>query len=442
VGQRILRRLSKFGPRRDPLLIRITRLFTPKTRCVILGHMSGIHRLRVRCRLSHLAFAIMAATLVLASPAGAAAPGSPTPRARWTQFGFDAEKTSYNPSETTLGVTDVGGLTKAWTTKVWLGVNRSGIFSPPSVARGIVYAASDDERLYAVRARDGKRIYPNTPPGIDACDGGYSPAIDHREVVVAMGQCTETGGGRVAIYDRSSGAAVTGLGAGQHNAATIAGGAAFVWEDSGDIADSPPYLISFDPASGATLWSQTLSDGSGTAPAVANGIVYETTAGHVLTFDETTGTPGWSVPEALGYGGSTVVGDGLVFASGMNGVVALDATDGSAVWSAVGIGGTLAFAGSVLYVGGEGGLYALNASTGVVLWHRPPAVSAPVVANGVVYAGGYRLRAFDISDGQILWHSGSRKNTPFPYRYSSPVIVNGAVFAGRHARLIAWRVSG
>ena len=56
--------------------------------------------------------AMLATGSLMASLVAAAAP--PSAATDWTTFGFDAQRTGYNPSETVLGPGNAGGLKLAW----------------------------------------------------------------------------------------------------------------------------------------------------------------------------------------------------------------------------------------------------------------------------------------------------------------------------------------
>jgi outer membrane protein assembly factor BamB len=381
-----------------------------------------------------LALAAFSVQLSRATPAAAGG------RA-WPQAGYDARKTSYNPTESQLSVANVGSLRRLWTADVRAGLNDFGISSAPSVAGGVVYAASDDERLYAFRAATGRDVYAPRKRSTYGCDSGTSPAIVGNVVIEVRGNCTESGGGGIQIIDRSTGTVLSLRGKGYAASATVADGVGFGWEGS-LYGPDPPTLFSLDPPIFTDGWSQPLDGGGyGSPPAVENGVVYEATSFQVAAFDADTGAPAWSTPASAGSHAATLVSDGVVYASGNDETLALDASDGSVLWSTTATGGGLALANSILVVGGVDGLSALDPTTGETLWHRAREVSAPIVANGVVYTGGFRVRAFDISTGRTLWRSRSRHHPRTPsLRYTSPVAVNGRLFAGLYRRLIAWSI--
>src|SRR5258708_5335121 len=69
-------------------------------------------------------------------------------------FGYDIQRTHFNPSEHILGTANVSHLVSYWTAST-----RSYILSSPTVANGIVYVGSSDELLYALDAKTGKILW-------------------------------------------------------------------------------------------------------------------------------------------------------------------------------------------------------------------------------------------------------------------------------------------
>src|SRR5580704_18691560 len=66
----------------------------------------------------------------------------------WPQFHMNAQRSGYNPSETTLNPTNVGHLQNAW-----VGVMGDIVdLSSPAVAGGMVFIGSFDGKLYAFGA--------------------------------------------------------------------------------------------------------------------------------------------------------------------------------------------------------------------------------------------------------------------------------------------------
>src|SRR5258708_2492153 len=82
-------------------------------------------------------------------------------------FGFDLQHTHFNPSEHILNITNIAHLVSYWMTSTG-----AYISSSPSVANGIVYIGSNDQKLYALDSKTGKTLWLHAA---DA-DVGSSPA--------------------------------------------------------------------------------------------------------------------------------------------------------------------------------------------------------------------------------------------------------------------------
>ena len=85
-----------------------------------------------------IGIAVLAVTLVL--------PASATTEARvdWLRYGFDQQRTGYNPAETTLGTGNVGGLRLLWSASF-----DSIVETSPVLAAGVAVNGSPRDLLYA-----------------------------------------------------------------------------------------------------------------------------------------------------------------------------------------------------------------------------------------------------------------------------------------------------
>jgi outer membrane protein assembly factor BamB len=180
-------------------------------------------------------------------------------------------------------------------------------------------------------------------------------------------------------------------------------------------------VAAFNATTGAPIWTQLdsgtanfCSDRAGHMPAVANGVVYDSsTDGNAQAFNAATGQPLWTM--ATGGGTSPIVHNGTVYVTGGNDVYALDGTNGAVKWTAtVPRAGESApaYAHGVVYLGPiDGTVYAFNASTGATVWTATigagAAVSSPAVVNGMVYVLGFgELDALNPTTGVPVWSMG------------------------------------
>jgi len=92
-----------------------------------------------------------------------------------TMFGFDLQRTNFNPNENMLNTGNVSQLVSYWTTSTG-----GAILSSPVIANGTLYIGSNDHKLYALDASTGNILWTVTTG-----DAVYSsPAIANETVYV------------------------------------------------------------------------------------------------------------------------------------------------------------------------------------------------------------------------------------------------------------------
>jgi outer membrane protein assembly factor BamB len=382
----------------------------------------------------------------------------------WPTFGFGAARTSYNPSEKTIGVANVGGLHVAWTAKT-----AGAQVASPVVSNGIAYVADVANTLYAFDAA-----------GIDNCAGNpktceplwtaltsdevlatptvangvvYVGAEDHTLYAFdAAGKTNCIGRPRRCrpLWTATPGGADAGLAF--VSSPAVVNGVVFV-----GAADHNLYAYDADgvtncrktPASAGAktvcepLWTGAADDGLQSSPAVANGVVYVGAANGLLyAFDaqgarNCSGTPTTCQPLWVGATGSA------------------------------GIFGAPAVAGGAVYVDSFTGTLAAFDARGITncsgtpttcqpLWtavsgSQNDEVSSPAVASGLVYVAGSggALRAFDAAGVANctgtpikctpLWSAASGPVASF----SAPAVANGIVYtASLDSRVAAFDAAG
>ena len=143
----------------------------------------------------------------------------------WASFGFDLERTGFNPNESTVGVNNVGSLEKVWVfdvggTMVHEPVYAYGV-SVKGHATNIIYAGSAyGSTMYAINAETGALVWKRPVPFATFKCGsplqfsiGETPAIDrqknllyfadgHNQVhAVKLGSGKEASGWPITIAD-------------------------------------------------------------------------------------------------------------------------------------------------------------------------------------------------------------------------------------------------
>jgi outer membrane protein assembly factor BamB len=344
----------------------------------------------------------------------------------WSQFMFSAAHTGFNPSETTIGVSNASRLRQKWA------ATTQGPVGSPVVVGGTAYVGSFDQKVYAFDAASGALRWSTAVGGYvttaAAVEGGRVFVMSGANTLTALNAATgavlwsvpwgfsnqspTVGGGRVYVpgsitgltaFDAATGNAVWHTGLDVQEA--FPGSAAYA---DGTVYVAGTHLWAFDAATGAIRWTSTEPAHSvASSPSVANGRVYvgsnsDGVTGNVVAFDAATGARDWTTPVNNTVLATPAVTGGSVFVGTMGGnhvnaiLYALDATTGAVQWTVdLGDGSQVsassAVANGVLYDGGGGGLELRNAATGALL--KAPALtcngnpSSPAVVDGTVYVG-------------------------------------------------------
>jgi outer membrane protein assembly factor BamB len=314
-------------------------------------------------RIPRLTVALALSCEVLLTGALTTSAATTTIAANWTQSGYNAQHTGYNPLEKTLTRLNVGHLVQA--------------FSAPVQDAG--------------------------PPAI---------------VVNGIAYVSNTGGADVDAVNATTGAPVwtnfNSIGA-QSTSPAFSTGRVWVGVDD-------PGVEAFDAKTGTPFATGSANDLFFAPPSASGGFVYAGGSSGVLAaFNASTGSVRWqrligplNAGPSLETPAVSLDGTALYVGTGFGDVLKVNASNGATIWkhhldnficgeSAVTV------AGSMLYVGGCK-LYALSAATGSVLWHSNSfgnGVTAPVVANGLVFASAQGansgIAAFNALSGKRVW---------------------------------------
>lgn len=299
--------------------------------------------------------------------------------------------------------------------------------SSPAVDAGRVFVGSTDQKLYAFDASTGAQLWSATTGGtVEA-----PPSVANGVVYAASD--------KLYAFDAASGAlnwsADTG-GPVAFSSPTVAGGRVYVGAVDQTTLRGP--LEAFDAASGTRLWTATTFGAIEGAPAVVGTTVYVASGFGVEAFDAATGATLWTNVIGSDVLTTPAVDGGLVYITAEDGTVrALDAATGATVWNTsvrtraeTFDFSSPALANGVLYVGGSnafgtgGQLWALNSATGAVLWSGTVGgfIRASVaVVNGHLYAASDKLYAFAL---------GSPDTTPPTISVPADITVAAAGPAG------------
>ena len=87
----------------------------------------------------------------------------------WDSFGFDLQRSGYNPSESTVGVNNVGSLQKLWTVNVGYAMVHEPVLASGVYVNGqatnVLYAGSGNgSAMYAINASTGVALWKDPVP--------------------------------------------------------------------------------------------------------------------------------------------------------------------------------------------------------------------------------------------------------------------------------------
>jgi outer membrane protein assembly factor BamB len=185
---------------------------------------------------------------------GTNAPGAPS-AADWTTFGFDLQRTGYNPSETQLSASNVSSLKLHWS--IDLG---GAMVTQPTFLSGVTVGGASTDLVYvatlpglvtALNAAIGKVVWQSQVPAVQPIGGDFGAGV-----VGVIGTPT---------IDRANNQMFVVSGTGQLHALDLATGA----EQSGwplpllDAANGPPRMFVYGSPTlvGTSLYIATASNG-------------------------------------------------------------------------------------------------------------------------------------------------------------------------------------
>jgi outer membrane protein assembly factor BamB len=337
----------------------------------------------------------------------------------WLQYGFDLHDRGRNPYENVIDESNVGTLDVAWSH-----ATGGQVWSAPAYKTGTLYVGSLDHKLYALDSTTGAVKW-------TANTGGEilsSPAVATGNVYIGSSD------GHVHAFNAATGTSVwSAITGGPVTASPVVAGNTVYFGSQ----DNSVYAV--NSTNGHRIWS-TPTGGPiyYSAPAVVNNVVYiGSTDDKLYALNASTGAVLWSYPTGGLIFESPAVANGVVYFGSLDGMVyAVDANTGSTVWTyttGLGIAASPAVVNNTVFIGSDDEtLYALNADTGTLRWMSAAggefALNSVSIANGIGYVGTLEdghLRAFDLTNGNILWsaHASSSFDT-------RPIIADGTLYVG------------
>lgn len=281
-------------------------------------------------------------------------------------------------------------------THEWTAVNVS-VYSNLVIGRGMLFYASDDDRLAAFDLATGTERWSRPAPSYWGESGS----------AYGDGRLYAGGDGVMQALEPETGTVLWEYrhGSGRHGLPVYAEGRVYfvTYLDQN-------WLQALDAGTGKLLWRQQVKGGSDLA--VGGGRIYLSSGDGLQVFARETGALLWesSIPKAEGWRIQE-----------------------------------FAYSGEVLLMARGTGhkLLALNAATGERLWEAPGGI--PAVREGVVYTYDDGLAALDLHTGALLWRAalplwqGASPDLLLAGKY---LVLGGAVVVDLEARQAVWRLDG
>ncbi|MEI9932344.1 MAG: PQQ-binding-like beta-propeller repeat protein, partial [Rhizomicrobium sp.] len=363
-------------------------------------------------------FVTAAAMSVIACQAHAA-------KGDWPMMNYDAQGTRNNRHETILNTKTVKSLQLAWQVN-GLG---SGPYSP-AVVDGVVYV-SGFPLFYALDAITGKTIW------TVANEYGTAPAVANGIVYIARSD------GHLDAFDAASGTAIWSMGLDSGvslTSPTVFGGRVFIQDNQG-------FAYAFNARTGNRLWksdAKLYSSVFESAPVVAKGAVYFTSASGIHAYDARTGAEIWE-DENSGWNPWLVAGKHYVYSTAAS-VQANDMATGQKMWVGKIPSGGLALAKNDLFDQYDTAYFISRFDSGsgqlTETETNPYSVMeyAPTIVNGVLYSfGSCGICAFDAKTAKLLWSSSlGKRQPPSSTEPPGPVVANGMLYFRGTDSLIAY----
>ena len=344
-------------------------------------------------------------------------------------LGPDVPMVGVNPARTgeQPGPNPTGELTVAWTF-----ATEGEVRSSPAVAGELVYVATADGRLHAVRRR-------GPVEEVWRAEGTWvatSPAV--------VGDTVYLGGiPALRAFDAATGderwAFDVGQGTGTGDPAVVDGVAY--------VADRQGTLVALDAAEGAERWRFAFESTFEPAPAVADGVVYLNGFPHLVALDAATGAERGRFDAGPSYLNPPAVAGGTVYVvrgPGEDGtpsvLLALDAPSGAERWRFGGpenrAAATPAIAAGAVYASDGQAVHALDPATGAIRWSFATGGTVwapPAYADGAVYVASAQyfaarsevgfLHQLDAATGAERWRFAADAEV-----LAAPAVTGGLVY--------------
>lgn len=306
--------------------------------------------------------------------------------AEWTQPGFGAGDTYYNPGESVINAAGVDAVRRRWTVALPEAGERCARAAEPVVAGGRVFVP-EETGIAAFQAGTGRPSWRFTWPYPEDESTPYV-AVSGGLLIVANHGCQSQSdpNGTVRALSVSSGRVVWSVPMqAPVESLVVDRGVAVV---SGESASDSPAVVGLQVTDGTQLWQ--LAEHSSTGISAAGRVlVSRVGAAGTSALSVTTGKAVWTKRVAWAGQAANPAGDRFYASAGRGALVCVNAATGAVMWTAAGKASPLIAAdGRRVYRAAANGIEALDARTGGRRWRATLAGDAgqPVRAGGLLYA--------------------------------------------------------
>jgi outer membrane protein assembly factor BamB len=280
-----------------------------------------------------------------------------------------------------------------WSSEAMSGTDR-GLGNPPATGDGLIYATTDEGKLYAINRENGATAWSAD------IDGGYpsTPLYDADRGRVYL----TNGNGQLLAFNAETGKRIwfAAIRETQEGRSQPVSAGDLIVVNAGDTTGST--LAAFSPDTGSKVW-QVPGPGAGPMTAFGARLFVQDPLGAIHAYRKGDGSPLWQYDAARQdkalEGGSLLVAAGRVYAAGANRVLALDEATGKLVWSRQDVNmasyGGMTTNRNELWVVVADGVMALDTESGATILY--PAICKSGQSTPVLTAG----HAFLACDGQI-----------------------------------------
>ncbi len=332
----------------------------------------------------------------------------------WKMFARNLNHASVYP-----GNVDTNNLELSWTNNIG---SPTTVYPSSSIANGIIYAGSDNNKLYALNINTGNVLW------TFLTDGAVSAAPVISNGIVYVG----TVGGTFYAID-----SLTGLEVWKFESIGQVHAAATVVDDVVYVGGTDSKVYALNANDGSLIWTFSTGGIVKSVPTVIDGVVYvgDQAAGntHLYAIDSLTGTKIWDYGFSNYIASSPAVVEGVVYVGSMDfSFYAIDTQTGIKIWdypTGYYVSSSPAIKDGIVYFGNnQGNIFALDSTTGSEIWKKYIGgifSNLFVASEDKLFAGNMngKMYAFDLSTGDIVWSY----NTPHEVR-TQPNIIGGNLY--------------